>query len=69
MQANTPIPAIIDHSTRLGLTQINGTTREEITQPTNPVINNVNNGDDYHQTYFISETPTFENRIVWFEIS
>ena len=44
MQAKTPIPAIIDHSTNSGLTQINGTTREEITQPTNPVINNVNNG-------------------------
>jgi len=32
------------------------------------VVNNVNNGDNY-QTYFIKETPTFENRIVWFEIS
>lgn len=33
------------------------------------VINNINNGVDYYQTYFIKETPTFENRIVWFEIS
>ena len=32
------------------------------------VINNVNNGEDYYPTYFIAETPTFENRICWFEI-
>ncbi len=32
------------------------------------VVNNINNGEDYYPTYFIGETPTFENRVCWFEI-
>lgn len=56
------------HSSKIGRNKVIATvTENEATTGLN-VINNVNNGD-YQQTYFIKETPTFENRIVWFEIS
>ena len=56
------------HSSKINRNKIIATvTQNESTTGLN-VINNVNNGMDEH-TYFIGETPTFENRIVWFEIS
>ena len=44
MQAKTPIPAIIDHWERSGLTHMKGIIPETATNPTNPVNNRVNNG-------------------------
>ena len=59
----------IIHSSKINKNKVIASiTQNESTTGLN-VINNINNGDDYHQTYFIKETPTFENRIVWFEIS
>jgi len=59
----------IIHSSNINPNKVIATVTQNESSTGLNVINNVNNGDDYHQTYFISETPTFENRIVWFEIS
>ena len=59
----------IIHSSNINPNKVIATITQNESSTGLNVINNVNNGDDYHQTYFISETPTFENRIVWFEIS
>lgn len=59
----------IIHSSNISPNKVIATVTQNESSTGLNVINNVNNGDDYHQTYFISETPTFENRIVWFEIS
>ena len=57
------------HSSNINSNKVIATVTESEASTGLNVINNINNGPDYHQTYFIKETPTFENRIVWFEIS
>ena len=44
MQAKTPIPAIIDHSTEVGLTQTKGIAQDIIMAPTKPVNKSVKSG-------------------------
>ena len=43
-QAKIPIKQSHDHCIKVGLTQTEGTIKEEIMVPTMPLINNVNNG-------------------------
>ena len=44
MQANKPIPAIIDHWVNVGFIQTKGIKKLTITAPTKPVIKSVNKG-------------------------